>query len=178
MSISISNVSGTSGVVNNNLPEFDFDLNFDAKTSSRQTGNVKSEVSELYNNGKLTNKTVKTYYVDRFQTEDTNRPVKTTTYFYDDSGNLKKIEMNKESKYGNIYKFDKTKIGNNGKWFNSYLKTPDINVCANTDGTIKRANFGVDLDGLQTKIKDLPKHAQKMFYSGLDFIMENIKKIR
>ena len=47
-----------------------------------------------------------------------------------------------------------------------------------SDGTIKYANFEAALDGLQTKIKDLPKHAQNMFYAGLDFLMENIKKIR
>ncbi len=178
MSISISNVSGASGVANNNLPEFDFDLNLDEKTSSRQVGNVKSEVSELYTNGKFTNKTVKTYYVDRFQREDKSRPVKTTTYSYDDSGILKKIEMNKECKFNNEYKFNKTKIGNNGKWFNAYLKTPDIMAIGNADGRIKYANFGIDLDGLQTKIKNMPKHAQKMFYAALDFLMENIKKIR
>ena len=184
MSISFSNVNASSGVVNNNLPDFDklgdYDFNFDSKTSSRQVGNVRTEVNEFYNNGRLQDKTVNTYYVDRFtKQKDPNRLTKTTTYYYDDSGVLSKTEMKKEfTKFNNAYEFVKNKIGNNGKWFNSYLKTPDIMVLGDADGKIKAAKFGVDLDGLQTKIKDLPKHAQNMFYAGLDFLMENIKKIR
>lgn len=182
MSVSFSNAPAFAGVARNNFTDFSefVDFNFDEKKTSRQAGNVKSEIAELYSDGKLQNKTVNTYYVDSFtQQKDPNRPMKTTTYHYNDSGVLKKAEMKKEcTNLHNEYKFEKTKIGNNGKWFNSYLKLPDMTTLASTDGTIKYANFEAALDGLQTKIKDLPKHAQNMFYAGLDFLMENIKKIR
>ncbi len=186
MSISFSNVPASSGAVNKKLVDFDdlanldFELNCDSKTTSRQVGNVRTEVNEFYSNGRLQDKSVNTYYVDKFtKQKDPNRPTKTTTYYYDNSGVLTKTEMTKEStKFSNAYEFSKTKIGNNGKWYNAYLNTPDIRVLGDADGKIKSAKFGVDLYGLQTKIKDMPKHAQKMFYSALDFLMENIKKIR
>lgn len=157
----------------------DLDWDLQCKPTSRQIGNVKSNVYETYmvpKNGKpvLTDKSVETYYVDKYGNRASIEGKK-SEYHYNNDGTLKNATIQRERPGRAVDTFVKNKSGS-GKWFNAEVKTNFMTAYANEKG-ITSATFNSRYFD-KASVDALPANIKKMVLDGLDFIMQNIKKVK
>lgn len=156
------------------------DFKYNEINTSKQIGNIRSDVSETYRvyPGKkpvLESKNVDTYYVDEYTGKRATPIGKSSHYSYNEFGELKEavIERQNNKLYNSITKY---KIGN-GSWFNKAIETNYLSVSADQNGAINNAVLRSRyLD--KEMIEALPINIKKTVYAALDFLMANLKKIR
>ena len=99
---------------------------------------------------------------------------KLSRYYYDEAGALKEafIERQNNKLYNSLIK---NKI-ENGSWFNEQIETNYLSAFADETG-IKDASLRSSYLN-KAHIDALPTNIKKTVYAALDFLMENIKKVR
>lgn len=148
--------------------------------TSKQIGNVRSDVFEAYKvypgdkKPVLDHKIVDTYYVDEFTGKRQGLKGKSSRYYYDEAGALKEAFINRQNNklYDSLIK---RKLGN-GSWFNEQIETNYLSAFADETG-IKDASLRSSYLN-KAHIDALPTNIKKTVYAALDFLMENIKKVR
>ena len=156
------------------------DYTYNDVNTSKQIGNIRSDVIEsykVYHGDKkpvLESKIVDTYYVDEFTGERKGSKVKSSTYYYDDAGALKEAFIKRQNNklYDSLIK---SKLGN-GSWLNEQIETNYLSAFADETG-IKDASLRSSYLN-KAHIDALPTNIRKTVYAALDFLMENIKKVR